>query len=85
MKHGGKRNGAGRPKGSKAPHTLEIAKAKEYLIQEVVREIEAILRPQIEKAKQGDSSAFQRLLDRTFGRPKEVVDSNEKITLVVDI
>ncbi len=84
MNHGGKRNGAGRPKGSKAPHTLEAAKAKEYLIQEVIKELEAMLRTQIEKAKNGDSMAFRLLTDRAFGRPKESVDTTERVTFVMD-
>ena len=84
MNHGGKRNGAGRPIGTKAPHTLEIAKAKEYVVQEVIREIEAILRPQIEKAKQGDLLAFKSLLDRAFGRSKESVDTTQRVTFVID-
>ena len=69
MNHGGKRQGAGRPKGSKAPHTLEIAKAREYLVQEVMKELEPILRAQIESAKEGDIQAFRYLLDMIFGRP----------------
>lgn len=84
MNHGGKRKNAGRPKGSKAPHTLEIAKAKEYLVQEVMKELEAILRPQIDKAKEGDLLAFRILLDRAFGRPKESIDTTERITFVID-
>lgn len=50
-KKGGKQPGAGRPKGSKASHTLEASKARQYVIERVVSEMEPILTAQIDSAK----------------------------------
>ena len=85
MEHGGKRLGAGRPKGSKAPHTLEIAAAKEHMVKKIIEELDEMLLPQIEKAKQGDSVAFKNLLNRAFGRPKESVVVEDDVILKIDI
>lgn len=51
MSAGGKRKGAGKKKGYRAPHTIEAAKAREYLIGRITNELEPITTAQIEAAK----------------------------------
>jgi len=51
MARGGKRPGAGRRKGSKASHTLSAEKAREYLISEVIKDLEPIVTAQKEAAR----------------------------------
>lgn len=51
MARGGKRAGAGKPKGYRASHTIEAAKAREYLIDRITSELEPITTAQIEAAK----------------------------------
>lgn len=58
---GGKREGAGRKKGEATIHA-EAFRAK--LTQLVAAEAEKIIRPQIEKAKKGDTQAFHILVDK---------------------
>ncbi len=73
MHAGGKRKGAGRPIGSKAPHTIETEALRAYLISRVIAEQEQIITALIEKAKNGDISAAKELLDRSIGRVRENV------------
>jgi hypothetical protein len=51
MSAGGKRKGAGKPKGYRASHTIEAAKAREYLIGRISKELEPIVTAHIEAAK----------------------------------
>lgn len=51
MALGGKRPGAGRKKGSKATHTVEREKAREYLINRIAEELNPIVTAQLEAAK----------------------------------
>lgn len=73
MAHGGKREGAGKPKGTKAPHTLEAQEQRKRAIELVNAELEAIFIPQIEKAKKGDTMAFNAVLDRAWGKAPQAV------------
>lgn len=50
-KHGGKRAGAGRPKGSKDPHTLEKEAARAKLRALVIAEMRPLVAAQISNAK----------------------------------
>ena len=43
MTNGGKRPGAGRPKGHKASHTIEADKAREFVIGQVVERLQPIM------------------------------------------
>ena len=74
MAKGGKQPGAGRPKGSKAAHTLEAQEARVKLIKMVHAELEAIVRPQIEKAKKGDTQAYHAITNRAWGMPGQSLD-----------
>lgn len=51
MPRGGKRPGAGRPKGSKEQHTLDREEARRYLSERVRKEIDPLATAQIESAK----------------------------------
>ena len=51
MAKGGARPGSGRKKGSKTLATIEASKAREYVINRVVAELEPILDAQIEVAQ----------------------------------
>ena len=65
--------GPGRPKGSKATHTIEAENAREYIIKRVSEELEPILDKLIEKAKAGDMVAAKDLLDRAYGKATETL------------
>lgn len=71
----------GRPKGSKAPHTIEAEKAREYIVNRVTKELEKIIDKAIEQAKAGDQTARRELLDRAYGRPKETIETHKMPTI----
>lgn len=66
MAKGGARPGAGRPI---ATSTLKTQMARERLAQKIEEEFEALVRPQIDKAKQGDTTAFNSLWDKAIIKP----------------
>lgn len=68
MKHGGKRTGAGRPIGSKAPHTLEAEAFRQYLITEAVKSKQAIVASLIQQAVEGKIPAIKEILERMLGK-----------------
>lgn len=68
----------GKPKGYKAPHTLKAQEERARAIALVDSELEAIFIPQIEKAKKGDTSAFNAVLDRAWGKPLQGVEMTGK-------
>lgn len=74
MALGGKREGAGRKKGHLASHTIKAMEQRAHAIAMVDAELEAIFRPQIEKAIKGDTSAFTAVLDRAWGKPLQSVE-----------
>lgn len=77
MAKGGKRIGAGRPKGGLASHTIEAQEAKKHIIEIVSAEIDSLIEPQIRKAKKGDTFAFKELMDRAYGKPHQSVSGDE--------
>lgn len=76
--NGGKRPGAGKPKGYKAPHTLEAQTQRAKAIALVEKNLEAIFLPQIKKAKEGDTAAFNAVLDRSWGKAPQSVEMSGK-------
>ena len=64
----------GRPKGSKATHTLDIIEAKKYVTERIIRELKPLIDVQLKKAKQGDFRAFEELMKRGIGRVREDID-----------
>ena len=67
----------GKKKGYKAPHTLEAQEAKKRVIEKVSAEIDAIVEPQIKKAKKGNTGSFIALMDRAYGKPHQSVSGEE--------
>ncbi len=77
MGYGGKRQGSGRPKGSKATHTLEAQAFRQYLIEETIKNKEAIVASLIEQAKAGKLPAIKEILDKVIGRTLDLNESKE--------
>ena len=71
MQNGGKRPGAGRPKGAVSGHTKEALIFKEELIRRVLAEKGPIIDALIKKAKKGDVQALREINDRPLGKPHQ--------------
>ena len=71
-----KENGkkGGRPKGSKARHTLQASALRSYIVAQVALQKAPIVKALILKAKKGDILAIRELFDRAMGKAKEQVD-----------
>ena len=78
MEHGGSRSGAGRPTGAKASHTLEAEAVREYLIEQAIKNKEAIIAALIEQAKEGKIPAIKELLERVLGKPQDMAEFYDK-------
>lgn len=74
MKHGGKRPGSGRPKGSQATHTLQAQEFRKLLIERITQEAEPIIEALIKRAKSGDISAIKEAHERVLGKVKDNLD-----------
>ena len=62
----------------KAPHTIQAAKAKEFIIKKLCAYLTPIIDKLIEEAKNGDKEAIKILFDRAFGKPTDFVDLTTK-------
>ena len=51
MAHGGRRTGAGRPKGRKDPHTLEKEAAREHVRKRITTELDTLIDAALKRAK----------------------------------
>lgn len=78
MPNGGRRPGAGRPKGSKAKHTIEGEAYRAALIAAVLKEKAPLIRALIDRAIKGDVPAIKEIHDRVLGRPSESIDLTSK-------
>jgi hypothetical protein len=76
MAQGGKRAGAGKPKGYKAPHTLEASVAKARMVERISARTDELIDKLFEKAlsENGDTVAIKELLDRGYGKPQQSTD-----------
>src|SRR5215831_9967144 len=74
MRNGGRRPGAGRPKGSKSTKTLEKEAAREFVRQVVTEHLESLLAAQIANAC-GVQHFFLR--DPSTGQFKRITDPDE--------
>jgi hypothetical protein len=79
MANGGKRPGAGRPKGAVSGHTKEALIFKEELIRRVLEEKGPIIEALIGKARSGDVQALREINDRLLGKPHQQVGLDETI------
>lgn len=78
MKNGGKRTGAGRPKGSISGHTKEALIFKEELIKRVLAEKGPIIDALIKKAKKGDVHALKEINDRVLGKANQQIGLDDE-------
>jgi len=75
MEHGGKRIGAGRPKGSVSDQTLVALALREYVLGEVIKNKESIVKALISQAKKGNISAIRELFEIAIGKTDRIEDS----------
>ena len=78
MQNGGRRPGAGRPKGSKAKHTIQGEAYRAALIAAVLKEKAPVIRALIDRAIKGDIPAIKEINDRVLGRSTESIDLTSK-------
>jgi len=78
MSNGGKRPGAGRPKGTVAKSTLEAIVLKQKLIEAYSLKADKINDALIKKAIAGDVAAIKELHDRTWGKSTQGVELSGK-------
>lgn len=83
-KKGGKRLGAGRPKGTVSSATLETQKQREMLVKLLAPRVERIFEALAKKAEEGDVAAAKELFDRAWGKATQVVELEDKRTLILD-
>jgi hypothetical protein len=74
MPNGGRRPGAGRPKGSKAKHTIQGEAYRAALISAVLKEKAPLIQALIAKAIGGDVPALKEINDRVLGKSTESID-----------
>lgn len=72
---GGKREGAGKKKGTLASHTLKAQELKKRLIEVFHNDADEIYSALIKKAKTGDIPAIKELLDRVWGKSLQQIDT----------
>lgn len=65
--------------------TLDKEAAIAYITKRVTEELAPIMDRAINQAKAGDQTTRKDLMDRAYGRPKEVVEHQGDITLKIDI
>lgn len=100
MSKGGLRPGSGRPKGRKNNATLQTEEAREILRQMVLEELEPITRAQVELAKgvwyedplkgriyrqKPDKAAAELLLAHAIGKPRETIQQQGEVRILVDL
>lgn len=83
MSRGGARPGAGKPKGSKAAHTLEAQELKKALIKSYAENAKEINAALMNKAKSGDIPAIKEVLDRCFGKAPQALTGEDGGTLKI--
>jgi hypothetical protein len=77
MARGGKREGAGRPKGSKDPNTLKAELFRSALISKAIEEQKEIFDALFGQAKLGNVPAIKKLLERVLGKVPASIDAGE--------
>lgn len=76
----------GRPKGSKARHTLLAERGKEALVRAYLKNVKPINQALIDKALLGDIQAIKELHDRVYGKaPQDIKLDAEVTTKVISV
>lgn len=78
MAKGGKRPGAGRPKGAVSGHTLEAQELRKRLIKAAQKNWDAIIFSLIDNAIAGNTIAQRELLDRVLGKAIQPMEHSGK-------
>lgn len=73
----------GRPKGSKATHTLQAEHGKALLIQAYLDNIKPINQALVNKALTGDIQAIKELHDRVHGKANQAVDISGEVGIKI--
>lgn len=86
-KRGGKRENAGRPKGTISDATRRGMEIKDILSRKLREEIEPIIDAQIKQAKKGDVQQFKNMLEQVIGKPVESVklSGDQDAPILIDI
>jgi hypothetical protein len=83
--HGGKREGAGKPRGALASHTVEAQELKKQLIAEYVKRRAKIDKALLDQAEQGNIPAIKELYDRVFGKSVQPIVGDKDNPIAVEI
>lgn len=75
----------GRPKGSKASHTLQAERGKQELVRMYLENVRPINQALIDKALLGDIQAIKELHDRVYGRSVQPIEGELKGELKIKI
>jgi hypothetical protein len=78
MSRGGKRPGAGMPKGHKSKKTLDVLQAREYIRKRVTEELGPIMDVAIEQAKKGDAMTRRDLFDRAYNKAIQPISGDSE-------
>lgn len=70
----------GRPKGSKATHTIQAEQGKALLIQMYLEQVRPINQALIDKALTGDIPAVKELHDRVYGKSPQPLEHSGEVT-----
>jgi hypothetical protein len=75
-----KENGkkGGRPKGSKANHTIVAEQGRAFVIAIIAKNLKPLIEAMVQKATKGDVHAFRELMDRGWGRPVQALEHSGK-------
>ncbi len=82
---GGKRIGAGRPKGTKNPSTIKAEEAKQLLIQAYLDNVQPINDKLVEMAKTGDMAAIKELHERVYGKTPQAIEHKGQVKMLIAI
>lgn len=82
MASGGKRPGAGRPKGAHNKATADVKAAAQQYTDEALKALAAIMRDSESDAAK--VAAIKELLDRGHGKPKQSLDVAASVTVHED-
>lgn len=83
MTNGGKRKGAGRPKGALANHTLVAQEMRKRLIEAAAVHWDDIIKGLIFAAKHQDVYAIRELFDRIFGKATQPLEHSGDIKVEI--